>query len=770
MRARLLALLLFVVAVPAWAQGTADTTVVTLERLYSQGYFGGQGIGPVRWLDGTHYTRVEPAAGGGTEIARYDAATGARTVIVTAAQLTPAGAASPLSLEDYVWSPDHRKLLVYTNSARVWRANTRGDYWVLDLDGGRLRQLGASRPASSLMFAKFSPQGDRVAYVSRNDLYVEDLATGQITPLTRDGSETIINGTFDWVYEEEFGLRDGFRWSPDGSKLAYWQLDAAGVRSFLLLNNTDSLYSFVTPIQYPKAGETNSAARVGVVAASGGPTRWFRLSDDERNHYPARMDWAESSDELVIQHLNRLQNTNTLLMADVRTMQTRPLVVERDSAWTDTVDDLVWFDGGRRFTWVSDRDGWNRVYVVGRDGSGLRAITPERTDVLNVLQVDTDGGYVYYTGAGDNATQRALYRARLDALPAVRTARGRARRARPAAPAPALTAERLTPPDQPGTHSYNLAPGAAFAFHTYSRFGVPPRGGLVSLPDHNVVRVMAANDRLRRRVEGLRRGRVEFFQVPAADGTATLDGWMMLPPDFDPAKKYPVLFHVYGEPAGTTVNDSYGGSNYLWHLMLTQKGYIVASVDPRGTPAPKGRAWRKVVYGRLGVHAADDIAAAARALGQRPYVDAARVGLWGWSGGGSQTLNALFRYPEVFRMGMSVAPVPDQRLYDTIYQERYMGLPQQNAEGYRAGSPISHAEGLRGDLLLIHGTGDDNVHFQGTERLINRLVELGKPFQMMAYPNRTHGIFEGRGTTRHVYETLTRFLQEKLPAGPRVEG
>ncbi len=761
----LLAALLFVLAAPAQAQQD-DTTLVTLQRLYASGYFGGEGIGAVRWLDGSHYTRVERGAGG-FMIARYDAATGTKEPLVTAAQLTPAGSTSVLPLEDYVWSPDHTKLLVYTNSARVWRANTRGDYWVLDLPSGRLRQLGAGRPASSLMFAKFSPQGDRVAYVSKNNLYVEDLASGQITPLTNDGSDTIINGTFDWVYEEEFGLRDGFRWSPDGTKLAYWQLDASGVRNYLLVNDTDSLYSFVTPIQYPKAGETNSAARVGVVAAAGGATRWFHLSDDARNHYPARMDWAASSDELVIQHLNRLQNTNELLFADVRTMQARPIVTERDSAWTDVVDDLVWFDNGRRFTWVSDRDGWNRVYVVNRDGSGMRAVTPANTDVLNILQVDTEGGYVYYTASPSNSTQRYLYRARFDApaAPAPRP-RGRTRTSGSAAPA-IIVAERLSPANEAGTHSYTLAPGARYSFHTYSRFGVPARGELVALPTHSVVRGLAANDRLRRRVDALRRGRTEFFQVPTTDGTAMLDGFLMYPPDFDPAKKYPVLFHVYGEPASTTVNDSWGGSGYLWDLMQTQQGYVVASVDGRGTPAPKGRAWRKVIYGQIGVHASADQAAAARALAQRPYVDGSRVGIWGWSGGGSQTLNSLFRYPDVYQIGMAVAPVPDVRLYDTIYQERYMGLPQTNAEGYRIASPITFAEGLRGDLLLVHGTGDDNVHYQGTERLINRLVELGKPFQMMAYPNRTHGIFEGRGTTLHVYSLLNDYLHEHLPAGGR---
>ena len=462
----------------AHAQAADDTTLVTLDRLYSSPYFAGEGFGGVRWTDGGHYTRLERGAGG-VDLVRYDAAAGTREVLVAAARFVPEGATQPVPVEDYVWSDDGRKLLVYTNSARVWRANTRGDYFVLDLDGGagKLKKIGAARPAQTLMFAKFSPQGDRVAYVSENDLYVERLADGAVTRLTTDGSRTTINGTFDWVYEEEFGLRDGFRWSPDGQKIAYWQLDATGVRSFLLINNTDSLYSFVTPIQYPKAGETNSAAKVGVVAAAGGPTRWFRLSDDERNHYPARMEWAESSDELVVQHLNRLQNTNALLLADTRTMRARPLLTERDSAWTDVVDDLVFFDAGRRFTWVSDRDGWNRVYVVTRDGRTATPVTPAGADVLNVLQVDTRGGFVYYTASPANATQRYLYRARLDGRGA---------------------AERLSPAGQPGTHGYHLAPGGALAFHTYSRFGVPPRTDLVRLPAHTVVRTVAANDRLRR--------------------------------------------------------------------------------------------------------------------------------------------------------------------------------------------------------------------------------------------------------------------------------
>ena len=743
-RLPLLVLLAALVAAPAVAQeASGDASRVTLERLFNSRDFAGERSGGFRWQDAEHTTGF----GENGDLVRTHVTSGEQDVLVTAAQMTPEGADEPLAVEDYTFSDDGQRVLLYTNSRRVWRANTRGDYWVLDLGTGDLRQLGGDAPESSLMFATFSPSGDRVAYVSEHDLYVEDAASGAITPLTTDGSETIINGTFDWVYEEEFGLRNGFRWSPDGEHIAYWRLDASGVRDFLMINNTDSLYSYTIPVQYPKAGTTNSAAKIGVVPASGGATRWFRLSDDERNHYPARMDWAASSTELVIQHLDRLQQRNEVLLANIETMEAAPILVETDDAWTDAVDDLVWFDDGEHFTWVSDRDGWNRVYVVSRDGSEMRPITPEGRDAISVYQVDTDGGWVYTLGApeaGPN-TQRVLYRSRLDGS----------------------GTERLTPEDAPGWHSYALSPGARFAVHSVSRFDDPGRTELVRLPSHEVVRPLATNDDLRATLNGLARGRAWFTTVPAEDGTP-LDAWIMTPPGFDSTRAYPMLVHVYGEPASTTVNDRWGGRNTLWHLMLTQQGYVVASIDPRGTPSPRGRDWRKSVYGEIGVLASSDFASGARGLAERyPWIDADRIGIWGWSGGGSQTLNSMFKYPDVFAVGMAVAPVPDQRLYDTIYQERYMGLPQDNAEGYDAGSPITHAEGLEGDLLIVHGTGDDNVHFQGTERLINRLVELNKPFTMMAYPNRSHGIYEGRGTSRHVFELLTRYLHENLPAGPQ---
>jgi dipeptidyl-peptidase-4 len=607
------------------------------------------------------------------------------------------------------------------------------------------------------MFAKFSPDGTRVGFVQTNDIYVQDLASGAITPVTTDGSRTTINGTFDWVYEEEFSLQDGFRWSPDGEKIAYWQLDATGIRDFLLINNTDSLYSFTIPIQYPKAGTVNSAARIGVAPASGGETVWMALEGDPRNNYPARMDWAASSDEIVIQYLNRLQNRLELILGNAETGATRTVLTETDEAWVEVVDDLVWLDEGRTFTWVSEGDGWRRAYRVNRaDGSAV-PLTPAGEDILSIVRVDEAGGWLYYMASPDDPRSRYLHRAPLEG--------GGGDGSVQTAPTPGV--ERLTPSGQPGTHSYQMDPGATWAIHTFSRFDDPGGIDLVGLPMHRSVRTLVSNDRLRSTVAEVRQVPVEFFRVRTGDGVE-LDGWMMKPQGFDPSLRYPVLVHVYGEPAGQTVRDRWGGPEMLWHHYLTQQGYVVLSLDPRGTPAPRGRDWRKIVYGEIGTLASQDVAMGLRTLlEEHSYLDPDRVGIWGWSGGGSQTLNCMFRYPELFGTGMAVAPVPDQKLYDTIYQERYMGLPQDNTEGYRKGSPITYAHQLEGNLLLVHGTGDDNVHYQGTEALINRLIELGKPFDMMAYPNRTHGIYEGTGTTLHVYSLLTRYLMDHVAAGGR---
>lgn len=721
-----------------------DPSILTLERIYSSEEFSASRFGPARWLEHkSGYTTLEKSGtlNKGRDIIWYEPESGDREILVPAENLIPPGAEDPLEIDNYHWSEDGTKLLIFTNSQRVWRQNTRGDYWVLNMNSGTLHQLGGDAEPSTLMFAKFSPDGKKAGYVHHNDVFVEDLEDHHIIRLTWDGSETIINGTFDWVYEEEFSLRDGFRWSPDSRRIAYWQLDTEGVKEFTMVNYTDGLYPKLTTFKYPKVGTTNSACRTGIVDADGGPTLWLKVPGDPRNNYIARMEWAANSTEVVLQHFNRLQNTLELMLGNAETGEIRTILTETDDAWVEVVNDLNWMNAGKNFTWMSERDGWNHMYVVSRNSGSAELITRGDYDVIRIAGLDMDRGWVYFIASPDNPTQRFLYRCRLDG-------KGRA--------------ERITPEDLGGSHSYQVSPEGRWAIHTYSSFGVPPVIDLVRLPSHETIRILESNRKLHAKVEALERSPVEFFRVNI--GEAELDAYCMKPPGFDPGKSYPLLFHVYGEPAGSTVRDSWGGTNYLWHTMLNQQGYLVMSVDNRGTKVPRGRAWRKSIYRQIGILASKDQAAACRAIIEnRPYVDSSRVGIWGWSGGGSMSLNMIFRYPELYDTAMAIATVSNQRFYDTIYQERYMGLPGDNPEGFKQGSPITHAHKLEGNLLIVHGTGDDNCHYQSAEALINELIRHNKMFSFMAYPNRSHGIYEGENTRRHLFETLTRFLMRSMP-------
>ena len=749
---RIAAIALAVLLVPFASLFAADTKAANelqaqLSRIFEKKEYKAKTFGPSRWIEGGKaYTTVEtsPTLPDAKDIVRYDAATGARRVLVSAASLTPATGQKPLEIDDYAWSKDGARLLLFTNAKKVWRQNTRGDYWVLDISGGKLRKLGGDAPESTLMFAKFSPDGTRAAYVRVNNLYVEEIASGKITPLTSDGSATVVNGTSDWVYEEEFDVRDGFRWSPDGKSIAFWHFDSSGMEMFTLINDTDTLYPAVTKVPYPKAGTKNSAVKIGVVDAAGGPVRFLALPGDPRNTYVPRMEWVDETGEIVLQQLNRLQNTNDVWLADSRTGQVRRMLHDEDKAWLDVVDSWQWLPGGETLLWVSEQHGWRHAYAAPRDGTAMRLLTPGNFDVIEIAGVDEKSGLLYFTASPDDATRRYLYRARLDGQG---------------------TPERVTPPQLPGTHTYDISPDGRFAIHKYSTADRPPAIDLVRLPSHQTLRVLEDNKALAAAVAPLVSPPTEFFKVDIGDGV-TLDGWMIKPRNFDPSKKYPLLMFVYGEPAGVEVVDAWRGDRPLFHRALADAGYIVAGVDNRGTPAPRGRAWRKIIYGSVGVLASQEQAAAVRKmLSERPYLDPERVASWGWSGGASMTLNLLFRSPDLYKVGMAVAPVPDQTLYDTIYQERYMGLPQDNAEGYKAGSPISFADGLKGHLLLVHGSGDDNVHYQGSERLINKLVALGKPFDFMAYPNRSHSISEGEGTSFHIHSLLSRYLLEHVPPG-----
>jgi dipeptidyl-peptidase-4 len=699
----------------------------------------------MKWLkDGNGYSRLEAnSETGGMDIIRYDAASGNKNVMIPASKFIVQETGKPLAVSDYIWSPDNKKLLIFTNTQRVWRYATRGDYWVLNTETSELKQLGKSLPESTLMFAKFSPDNSKVAYVSKNNIYVEELSNNTIKQITFDGNDYTVNGTFDWVYEEEFDCRDGFRWSPDSRYIAYWQSDTRGTGVFYMINNVDSIYPSLIPLPYPKVGTTNSAVKVGVIQASGGTTQWIPIPGDERNNYIPRMDFIPNSNELMIQQLNRLQNTNKIWIAEAGGNKLDNILTDTDNAWVELQNNIHWIDKEKFFTLTSERDGWRHLYLVSRDGKTIQPITRGNYDVESVAGVDLAQGYVYFISTLENYTQRDLYRTKLkgDGKP-----------------------ELVSPKDQKGMHSYNMSPTGRWAIHTFNNTTTPPAIDMVAFPKGNSVRTLVDNSNAKKVFDDMGLRYKEFVKVDI--GEIVLDAYILKPGNFDPAKKYQVIVFVYGEPASSTVQDNW--SVNLFDQYLLQQGYIVVSIDNRGARVPRGREWRKSIYGKIGILNASDQAKGIVAMGKMfPYFDMTRVGIHGWSGGGSSTLNAMFQYPDIYHTGVAVAFVADQKLYDSVYQERYMGLPTTHAEGFIKGSPITHAGNIKGNLLIIHGTGDDNVHYQNCEMLINELVRHGKLFSMLSYPMRSHGISERENTTYHLRMSMVDYFKTHLPAGGR---
>lgn len=724
--------------------GSQAQVQLNLEDVVAGKIIQTKGMGAMSWLkDGEHYSRVEAnAEQGGTDIVSYRAKDNAREVLIPASLFVDKATGKSVPVRSISWSADNSKVLVYTNTQRVWRYDTRGDYWVLDLSDKSFRQIGKDRPESSLMFAKFSPDASKVAYVSENNIYVEDLASQSVKQLTTDGCETIVNGTFDWVYEEEFACRDGFRWSPDGQYIAYWQSDTEGTGVFDMINNVDSLYPKILHFPYPKAGTTNSAVKVGYVSVNGGATTWIDIPGDPRNNYIPRMEFIPNSNELFIQQLNRPQNTNKVWIAQIGSSKPEHIFTDEDKAWVDTNDHIRWLKDNQYFTWESERSGWRHLYRVSRDGKDIQPITAGDFDYISTVGMDMKKGLVYFIASPDNFTQRYLYSAKLFGKGEVK---------------------RDSPMDEAGQHSYSMSPTGKWAVHTFSNAVTPPVIDMVSFPGHKSVRMIEDNAEAKAQYQALGLRPKEF--VKAKSGDLMLDVCMIKPANFDPNKKYPVIIEVYGEPAGSTVQDVWSGGD-LWNQYMVNQGYIYVSIENRGANAPRGREWRKCIYGEVGTFASEDQARGIQDLArQYSFIDTARIGITGWSGGGSQTLNSMFRYPDVFHTGIAIAFVADQRLYDTVYQERYMNTPQNNPEGYRKGSPISYAAGLKGNLLLIHGTGDDNVHYQNCEMLVNELVRHGKIFSQISYPMRSHGIYEGEGTSLHLRKTMADYWLKNLPAG-----
>jgi len=707
-----------------------------LRAIYERGEFSVREF-QADWLaGGSGYTRLERAPGAnGPELVHYDAAGGERTVLVSIADLRPPGASGPVIVEGYAFSPDGAVVLIRANT----RSQTDGsgqvsELWTLDRRSGLLRKVAEGIAGGSLK-GWFSFNGQRIVFQRGDNLYLTDPSGARTIALTTDGSPDAIQNSRPI-------------WSPDGERIAFVQQDVSELPFRPMLEPVDPTYPCVREVRYARVGGPIARLRVGVVSAEGGDIRWLSLPVEEKGFYLGQVAWAGNSDELLVEKLSRSRDVREFLMADVRTGVVRRIYVERNSAWAVASyginSGLDWVRGGAAFVVLSEKDGWRRAYLYTRGGDELAVLTPDGIDVIDRGWIDEEGGWLYYYASPDNGTQRFLYRTALDG------------RSGP---------ERVTPADQSGCHRYDASPDSRWAFHTRSSFEQPPVIELIRLPEHEIVRGIEDNAELRERAAPFLAGNSEFLELDIGGGVV-MDAWMIKPRDFDPDRRYRLFVYVYGEPHAQTVLDQWSG-NQLYHQTVADLGYIVVSIDNRGTPAPKGAAWRRAVFGSLGPLSTEEQAAGVRELGRtRPYIDLSRVAVWGWSGGGSNTLNALFRRPDVFHVGIAVAPKPQAHLYNAWFQEIYMRTVEENPEGYRTSSAINYAERLQGNLLIVHGTGETNTHLEIVEGLVDRLIALGKHFEYMPYPHRNHGISEREGTSIHLRMLMVRYLLRNLPPGP----
>ena len=672
-----------------------------------------------------------------------------------------------IKIESFLFSQNKNKILLFTKSVKVWRYNTKGDYWVYDFKTKQGNKIGKSMPVSSLMFAKFSPNEKFVAFVSKEksdknirnsstsvNIYIENLEDNSIKKLTSsNGTEKLINGTFDWVYEEEFGCRDGFIFNESGNKIAFWQIDANQVRDFYMINNTDSIYSYTIPVEYPKVGEDLTPAKIGIINLDNGEIQWMNIPGESHKYYLPRMTWIPGRDELMIQQLNRKQNHSKIFVANSDTGESKLLMEEKDDAWVDLRSSWPYqvqagwkfINSGKEFLYTTEKDGWSHIYRFNIKKQTEYLVTKGNYDVVKPLAYDEKSDEVYFIASPNQPTERYLYKT---------SAKGKG------------NLKRITPEILEGSHNYQISTKAKYAFHSFSNYYTRPMQAVVSLPDHRFINedqnMVNKFDKKKKSDHPL-----EFFQITTVDDV-TMEGWIVKPKNMDKNKKYPVLFYFYSEPAGQTGVNRYGaGNNGLYDGNLAEDGYVYVTFDGRGTPSPKGRAWRKAIYRQIGRVNVRDMAMGAKAVFDKyTFIDTSRVAVHGWSGGGTATLNCLFQYPEIFHTGIAVAAVANQLTYDNIYQERYMGDPKESYQDYVDGSPIKYAKNFEGNLLYIHGTGDDNVHYQNAEMLANELIKHKKVFYMLSYPNRSHGIRED-GAYPHVRLMFTDFLRKNCPPGGR---
>ena len=714
-------LFIIVSTISAIAQ-EAQAKAITVEDIWQNFTFFAQSVPGFNFQqDGKHYTRLEK-----NQIKQYDLTTGEETAILFDA--AEAGIAD--NFNSYTFSGSEKKILIKTESEAIYRRSTKAAFYVWDRAA---KTLSAVNPDGKQSYTSFSSDENKVAYMLENNLYYKDMASGKTVQITNDGKYNhIINGGADWVYEEEFSFAKAFQWSPDGQQIAFMRFDESRVKEFIMTIHNDEAYPEYRSFKYPKVGEDNAIVTIHIYDLKSGKTVKADTGSETDIYFP-RIKWTNDG-QLCITKMNRHQNHLQLLLADAKTGKTRLLLEEKNKYYIDITDDLTFLKDNKHFIWSSEKSGFNHLYLYNMKGEEVAAITNGNYDVTNFYGVDEKNNMVYYQAAEDSPLERHVYRVGL---------KGKKK-------------FKLTP--EKGTHRAQFSNTFDYFVITHSTANTPATYSVYNRTGKKL-RVIEDNESIKQKQLEYGVQPVEFFNFTTSEDVE-LNGYMIKPPNFDPQKKYPVFMYVYGGPGSQTVNNAFGGFNYWWFQMLAQQGFIVASVDNRGTGA-RGEAFKKMTYLQLGKYETIDQTEAAKYLGSLPYVDASRIGIFGWSYGGYMSSLCLFKSPEVFKSAIAVAPVTNWKWYDTIYTERYMRTDDENPDGYKNNSPVYFADGLKGDYLLVHGNADDNVHFQNTAEMANALIKANKQYDTYFYPNRNHGIYGGN-TRLHLYNKMTNFLMEKL--------